>query len=568
VRAASSICKVMLLQPRHEDLHKKTVAQVAGGGGGIAGRLNSDDSHQRSSRASGPVNRIKSTIHRTLSKASLRKSRLDESHDRTSSLAPLAPTPKQSLPPSSDPNNTPLATENTIVPLNEGREKYKWQDAEDEDDPWSGRAILALDGGGIRGLASLFVLKKLMEEIANIEMIEAKEGGRSQARQPAEYRPCHYFDLIGGTSSGGLVAIMLGRLRMTVDEAMVEYKKLSENAFMTKGHKWLRPNSLPEMDSGRLEETVQETFEKLEPENSSVVEEAKLFRSDSMRCRTVVCSMFVNPSAGSAEPVLFRSYPISLDTGNVENPVARDVDSAEYCKIWQVARATTAAPTYFESHEAKYVDPAPFLYNPSWEVYKECTRPLDTSSTHIDLFLSIGSEVTSQTFATAHRGKLRLHRTSKMLKRAATIQKFAGVVDEAMRTRDFSNSWYRRIKIETEGKVGESFEEVCEKGVQREHVKKIVEGCARVLVRMRKRRENTMLWEQFAEGVRYVCPIIPDHQTQYFQTRVELKDHLQVKHGLFSDSNHRKEMQEQLDAGRRSGSVKSGHSSPARQSSN
>jgi len=26
--------------------------------------------------------------------------------------------------------------------------------------------------------------------------------------------PCQYFDLIGGTSTGGFIAIMLGRLRM------------------------------------------------------------------------------------------------------------------------------------------------------------------------------------------------------------------------------------------------------------------------------------------------------------------------------------------------------------------
>jgi patatin-like phospholipase/acyl hydrolase len=62
--------------------------------------------------------------------------------------------------------------------------------------------ILALDGGGVRGLSSLLILQKLMDEIAH-----KKDDGR-----PA--LPCEYFDLICGTSTGGLIALMLGRLRM------------------------------------------------------------------------------------------------------------------------------------------------------------------------------------------------------------------------------------------------------------------------------------------------------------------------------------------------------------------
>jgi len=62
--------------------------------------------------------------------------------------------------------------------------------------------ILSLDGGGVRGLSSLLILREIMEEI----------GRRAQARDPP--LPCQYFDLIGGTSTGGLIAIMLGRLRM------------------------------------------------------------------------------------------------------------------------------------------------------------------------------------------------------------------------------------------------------------------------------------------------------------------------------------------------------------------
>ena len=66
--------------------------------------------------------------------------------------------------------------------------------------------ILSLDGGGVRGLSSLLILREVMEEI----------GRRSPSLDPL--LPCQYFDLIGGTSTGGLIAIMLGRLRMVVSQ--------------------------------------------------------------------------------------------------------------------------------------------------------------------------------------------------------------------------------------------------------------------------------------------------------------------------------------------------------------
>lgn len=46
-------------------------------------------------------------------------------------------------------------------------------------------------------------------------------------------RPCEYFDLIGGTGTGGLIAIMLGRLRMTLGQCMEIFKEMTEVVFET-----------------------------------------------------------------------------------------------------------------------------------------------------------------------------------------------------------------------------------------------------------------------------------------------------------------------------------------------
>ena len=65
-----------------------------------------------------------------------------------------------------------------------------------------GIRILALDGGGVRGLSSLMILEGVMKKVQLAQKLDE-----------IPY-PCAYFDLICGTSTGGLIALMLGRLRM------------------------------------------------------------------------------------------------------------------------------------------------------------------------------------------------------------------------------------------------------------------------------------------------------------------------------------------------------------------
>ena len=49
-----------------------------------------------------------------------------------------------------------------------------------------------VDGGGIRGLSSLYILQNLMDKISRLE---GRDG----------IKPYEYFDLIVGTSTGGWV---------------------------------------------------------------------------------------------------------------------------------------------------------------------------------------------------------------------------------------------------------------------------------------------------------------------------------------------------------------------------
>jgi patatin-like phospholipase/acyl hydrolase len=72
--------------------------------------------------------------------------------------------------------------------------------------------ILSLDGGGVRGLTSLYILKEIMAEVA----LKAPVDPFADPNSPKVFRPCDYFDIICGTSTGGLIALMLGRMEYVV----------------------------------------------------------------------------------------------------------------------------------------------------------------------------------------------------------------------------------------------------------------------------------------------------------------------------------------------------------------
>src|SRR5262245_54124203 len=80
------------------------------------------------------------------------------------------------------------------------------------------KRILALDGGGVKGALTLGMLKPLEEEL------------RRRAGGQGDIRLSDYYDLIGGTSTGSIIATGLA-LGMTVDQLIELYLQLGPAVF-------------------------------------------------------------------------------------------------------------------------------------------------------------------------------------------------------------------------------------------------------------------------------------------------------------------------------------------------
>ncbi|RPA79808.1 FabD/lysophospholipase-like protein [Ascobolus immersus RN42] len=183
------------------------------------------------------------------------------------------------------------------------------------------RKILSLDGGGVRGLSTLIILRYIMEQL--------------DEERGFHLEPWQEFDLIGGTSTGGLLAIMLGRLRMSIDECEDAYLQLSRRIFTParkdvdvagRVYDFLKANG--KFDAKPLEEIVKHLLIE-----RGLSEDELLLDKDEDSCKVFVCAV----SGGNDSTVRIRTYK------------TRDHDPLlRHCKIWEAARATSAASRLFE----------------------------------------------------------------------------------------------------------------------------------------------------------------------------------------------------------------------------
>lgn len=164
------------------------------------------------------------------------------------------------------------------------------------------KRILALDGGGIRGALTLGYLQRI-------------ESVLRRRHQRPDLKLCDYFDLIGGTSTGSIIAAALA-IGMDASEIKRIYLELGGRVFGNKMWKIWKAR----FDAKPLEEELEKVF-------------GDITLGDE-RIRTGLCIVTKRADTGSTWPLL-------------NHPRGKFYEANKPILLRNAIRASSAAPTYF-----------------------------------------------------------------------------------------------------------------------------------------------------------------------------------------------------------------------------
>jgi len=190
------------------------------------------------------------------------------------------------------------------------------------------KKILALDGGGIRGMMTIEVL-------AEIENLLRKQLGKGAA-----FRLAHFFDFVAGTSTGAIIAACVSS-GMTVSEIREFYessgKEMFDKVFRLNVFKRFRTK----YEDEKLAEKLQEVF-------------GKDTTLGSDKLQTVLMMVMRNATTDSP-------WPVSNNPFAKYNQLGRK-DCNLNIPLWQLIRASTAAPTFFPPEVVTFAPGTPKEY--------------------------------------------------------------------------------------------------------------------------------------------------------------------------------------------------------------
>jgi patatin-like phospholipase/acyl hydrolase len=206
------------------------------------------------------------------------------------------------------------------------------------------RKLLALDGGGIRGALTIEILAK-------IERLLQDELGRDDTFVLSEY-----FDYIGGTSTGAIIATCLS-MGFRIDYIRKFYEESGAVMF----------------DKANLLKRFRFKYEK-----DNLTEKLKeVFGADTKlgdeKLKTLLLLVMRNATTDSP-------WPVSNNPAAKYNLETREDSNLKF-PLWQLVRASTAAPTYFPpetievgKHNFIFVDGGVTMYNnPAFQLFLMAT---------------------------------------------------------------------------------------------------------------------------------------------------------------------------------------------------
>lgn len=210
------------------------------------------------------------------------------------------------------------------------------------------RKLLALDGGGIRGIVTLEVLIRIED------MLQKATGA-------SKFRLCDFFDYIGGTSTGAIIAAGLARGKSAKE--LLEFYKKTGPAMFDRAFILSRLRNLYE--SKPLSEELKKVFgEKTD------------LSPESLECLLLIVTRNVNTDS---------PWPISSNPLAKYNERERN-DCNLKILLWQLVRASTAAPIFFAPEVLSWDPSDPkktFVFedggvtpynNPSFLLYRMATQ--------------------------------------------------------------------------------------------------------------------------------------------------------------------------------------------------
>jgi patatin-like phospholipase/acyl hydrolase len=210
------------------------------------------------------------------------------------------------------------------------------------------KKLLALDGGGIRGMIAVEILGKIEADL------------RRKLGAGGDFVLADYFDYIGGTSTGAIIAacLSLGWPVARVREFYLNSgKEMFDKAAIRKRLKY-------KFDKDNLENL-------LKRELGSEQDEPITLGSTALR--TLLLMIMRNATTDSP-------WPISNNPDARYNDRARPDCNLQF-PLWQLVRASTAAPTYFPP-EVISVGGRPFIFvdggvttynNPAFQLFLMAT---------------------------------------------------------------------------------------------------------------------------------------------------------------------------------------------------